>query len=30
MDKQHLEIKTFLGTSENAVRMQIYCASIVQ
>ena len=26
--KQHLKIKTFWGTSENAVRIQIYCAVI--
>lgn len=26
--KQHLKIKKFWGTSENAVRMQIYCAII--
>ena len=26
--KQHLKIKKFWGTSENAVRIQIYCAII--
>ena len=26
--KQHLKIKTFRGTSENAVRIQIYSAII--
>ena len=26
--KQHLTIKKFWGTSENAVRIQIYCAII--
>ena len=26
--KQHLKIKSFWGTSENAVRIQIYCAII--
>ena len=26
--KQHLRIKRFWGTSENAVRMQIYCETI--
>ena len=26
--KQHLKIKRFWGTSENAVRIQIYCAII--
>lgn len=26
--KQHLKIKIFWGTSENAVRIQIYCAII--
>ena len=26
--KQHLKIKKFCGTSENAVRIQIYCAII--
>ena len=26
--KQHLKIKKFWGTSENAVRIQIYCAVI--
>lgn len=26
--KQHLKVKTFWGTSENAVRIQIYCAII--
>ena len=26
--KQHLRIKKFWGTSENAVRIQIYCAII--
>lgn len=26
--KQHLKIKKFLGTSENAVRIQVYCAII--
>jgi len=28
MDKQHLKIKCFWGTSENAVRIQIYTAII--
>ena len=27
--KQHLKIKKFWGTSENAVRIQIYCAIII-
>lgn len=26
MDQQHLRIKRFLGTSENAVKTQIWCA----
>ena len=26
--KQHLKIKKFWGTSENAVRIQLYCAII--
>ena len=26
--KQHLKVKKFWGTSENAVRIQIYCAII--
>ena len=28
MIKQHLKIKSFWGTNENAVRIQIYCAII--
>jgi len=28
MDKQHLKIKSFWGTTENAVRIQIYCTII--